>query len=156
MIKTIVVFTALLSFSISAFADESNLSRLDQAYALALENSAKEPAYYNLFLNTELFIPVHSYKKDESPKTGVTFDPILMKTDGVLVLMLFDSLERLRAWGNDDMAYVSMPGRTVVEAVGSDIHWALNVGTGNMKVFVPEELQWLEELVNSSKKAERQ
>ncbi len=150
MIKIIVVFTALLSFSISAFADESNLSRLDQAYALALENSAKEPAYYNLFLNTELFIPVHSYDKDESPKTGVTFDPILMKTDGVLVLMLFDSLERLRAWGHEDMAYVSMTGRAVVEAVGADIHWALNVGTNHRKIFVPKELKWLETLVSES------
>lgn len=151
MLRIIVIFTAVLFISISSFAEDDNLSPLDQAYVLAMENADQELDYYNLFLNSELFIPVHSYKKDESPKTGVTFDPILMKTDGVLVLMLFDSLERLRAWGNDDMAYVSMPGRTVVEAVGSDIHWALNVGTGNMKVFAPEELQWLKELINSSK-----
>lgn len=151
MKNLLISLLSILSFVPFAILADNNRSLLDEAYYIALEDKQKEPAYYNLFLNSELFIPVHSYSKDEAPNTGITFDPILIKTDGVLVLMLFDSLDRLRAWGNDDLAYVSMPGRQIVASVGSDINWALNVGTDHMKIFVPEELQWLEDLVSASK-----
>lgn len=157
MIKYFITFTILLSFSISAFASEadSNLSPLDQAYADALEDAQKGLAYYNLLLNSELFIPVHSAEKENPNTTGGTFEPILMKPDGVLFLIVFDSLERLRQWGNDEIAYVSMSGRNLVEAVGSDLHWALNVETDHRKIFVPEELQRLAELVAESKVTEQ-
>lgn len=157
MIKILFVLAAFLSFSIITFASEadSNLSPLDQAYVAALEDQQKELAYYNLLLNSELFVPVHSFEKDNLGQKGGTFDPLLMKTDGVLVLMVFDSLERLRQWGNDELNYVSMSGRTLVEAVGSDLHWALNVGTDHSKFFVSEELQWLSELVADSKVTEQ-
>ncbi|WP_018623737.1 enhanced serine sensitivity protein SseB C-terminal domain-containing protein [Kangiella aquimarina] len=142
-------------FAPFAVATKTILSPLDQAYEIALQDEQKEFAYYNLLLNSELYIPVHSFEKDSLTQKGGTFDPLLMKTDGVLVLMVFDSLERLRQWGNDELAYVSMNGRTLVEAVGSDLHWALNVGTEHSKIFVPDELDWLAELVADSKITEQ-
>lgn len=65
--------------------------------------------------------------------------------------MLFDTKERLGAWAQREVGFVSLPGHTVVEMMGSDFHWVLNVGTEYVKIFVPEEIQWLKEIVVQSK-----
>lgn len=155
MPKLFILLFLICLFAPLSVAAESILSPLDQAYEVALQDKQKELAYYNLLLNSELFIPVHSFEKDSLTQKGGNFDPLLMKTDGVLVLMVFDSLVRLRQWGNDELAYVSMSGRTLIESVGSDLHWALNVGTDHSKIFVPDELDWLAELVADSKVTEQ-
>ena len=145
MIKQLLLLTILIS-SI-AYARESNtdMTPLDQAYVEATKNN-KESVFYNEFLSSTIFIPtINSPEEEKHSRAGDddTISPIIIESDGEKYLMLFDSKERLASWAQREVGFAALPGHAIVEMMGPDFHWALNVGTEYTKTFVPEEIEWL-------------
>ena len=145
MTKQLLLLTILIS-SI-AYARESNtdMTPLDQAYIEATKNS-KESVFYNEFLNSTIFIPtinVPEEDKHSRAEDDDTISPIIIESNGEKYLMLFDSKERLASWAQREVGFAALPGHAIVEMMGPDFHWALNIGTEYTKTFVPDEIEWL-------------
>jgi len=133
-----------------------NMTELDAAFEAAAKNPEKQSEYYDLFLNSEIFMPTHDVpSEDRRRRAGEneTITPVIVESEGKSYLMLFDNRERLSAWAKREIGFTAMPGHVIVEMMNPDIHWALNVGTDHVKVFVPEEIRWLKESVSRAKKA---
>jgi len=121
------------------------MTPLDQAYVEATKNN-KESVFYNEFLSSTIFIPtINAPKEDKHSRAGDddTISPIIIESNGEKHLMLFDSKERLASWAQREVGFAALPGHAIVEMMGSDFHWTLNVGTEYTKTFVPEEIEWL-------------
>ena len=119
---------------------------LDRALAAAMESPESQPAYYDVFLRSDLFVPTVDMPEGEEQRRaaeGETFSPVVIESDGKLFLILFDTVERLQAWAQREIGFVRLPAHALVESVDPQLHWALNVGTEHHKQFVPEELAWL-------------
>ena len=132
------------------------MTELDLAFEAATKNPKKQPEYYDLFLNSEIFIPTHDVpSEDRRRRAGEseTIIPVIVESEGKSYLMLFDSKERLSAWAKREIGFAAIPGHAIVKMMNPSIHWALNVGTGHVKVFVPDEIRWLKESVSRSKQA---
>ncbi len=130
------------------------MTDLDLAFEAATKNSAKQSDYYNLFLNSEIFIPTHEVPPEDRRKRAgenETIRPIIVDSEGKAYLMLFDSKERLSAWAKREVGFAAVPGHVVVEMMSPDTHWALNVGTDYVKIFVADEIKWLKETVARSR-----
>lgn len=117
------------------------MTPLDEALEGAKTSQCKRNAFYGLLLNTTVYIPMHETETDE------TFNPILADIDGTTYLMMFDSEEKLSSWAQAPLPYAILPGHVVVEITQGNIHWALNPGTAHTKILVPDEIQWLRDLV---------
>ena len=130
------------------------MTQLDKAFVSATKNQDSQSDFYNLFLNTDIFIPTYDMPQNESQKrAGVneSIKPIIVDSEGISYLMLFDTKDKLSTWAQREVGFVALPGHAVVEMMGSDLHWALNAGTEYTKIFVPEEIKWLKESVENSK-----
>lgn len=117
------------------------MTPLDQALEGAKTSQCKRNAFYGLLVNTTLYIPTHEGETQEG------FNPILAEADGITYLMIFDSEEKLASWAQSPMTYTTLAGHVVAEITQGNIHWALNCGTEHTKILVPEEIQWLRDLV---------
>lgn len=127
------------------------MTKLDTAYTAAKNNDEQKPAFYNQFLNTDLYVATHSETDDSE-----SIAPLIVEYSGVQFLMLFDTQQRLADWAKKEMAYAVMPGHTLVQRMNTDYHWALNVGTDFTKTFVPKEIAWLKEIVEKTKSEQAQ
>lgn len=117
------------------------MTPLDHALEGAKTSQCKRNAFYGLLVNTTLYIPTHNSEAQEN------FNPILAEADGITYLMIFDSEEKLSSWSQTPMTYTTLAGHVVAEITQGNIHWALNPGTEHTKILVPEEIQWLRDLV---------
>lgn len=148
-------FILLISLPLVTHAqgEKNYMSPLDSAYVAAMQNADEQSTFYNAFFNAELFIPTHTMPKSDQQRRAddESISPIFVESEGVQYLMLFDSKERLSAWAQREVGFVAMPGHAVVEMMNTDFHWALNAGTEYMKTFVPDEIQWLKEIIANSK-----
>lgn len=79
-----------------------------------------------------------------------TIVPVLIESDGTNFLMLFDTLERLSAWAQEEVDYLCLPGHAIVEMMEPEVHWILNIGTPYTKEFVSAEIKWLKESLASA------
>jgi len=124
-------------------AEEPPLTVLDQTLRSAEANSDLDGLYYRAFLSVYLYIPTTAAV---DPNGG--YSPLAYEMDGDLYVMLFDTLDRLNAWaGGREIPYARLPGYALVEAADLNTHWALNVGTDHVKLFIPDEIRWLKESV---------
>lgn len=73
--------------------------------------------------------------------------PLITEADGNDYLMIFSSLERLKAWDGDKTRSIEVPGHILALSTKPPLHWALNVGTEFSKQFHPEEIAWLRDSV---------
>jgi len=123
-----------------------------------MENPQYLSQYYDLFLNSPLFVPVHDQQSapegtEEAIAEGHQV-PLVMEADGNDYLMLFDTEERLTEWaGGETVPFVQVPGFVVAEMSEPPLHWALNVGTDFSKQFVPDEIAWLKDVVKRCNEA---
>ncbi len=129
------------------------MTPLDKAYALAQKDQSNADGYYDLFLNSTIYIPVW----DAPERTGErradnneTINPVIVENDNRHYLMIFDTEERLSAWAQREIGFISVPGHAVVEMMDPKIHWMLNVGTDYLKEFVADEIQWLKDVLRQS------
>lgn len=127
------------------------MTTLDTAYTAAKSDDEQKPAFYNQFLNTELYVATHPGTDDND-----AIAPLIVEYSGVQFLMLFDTQQRLEGWGKKEMTYAVMPGHTLVQQMNTDYHWALNVGTDFTKTFVPNEISWLKDIVEKTKSEQTQ
>lgn len=121
------------------------MTTLDESYVTAMQTK-QEAVFYNAFLNATIFIAIADSPTSESTKragSNETISPIIIESNGEKYIMLFDTKERLAAWAKSKVGVAALPGHAIVEMMGTDCHWALNVGTDHVKTFVPDEIAWL-------------
>ncbi len=123
------------------------MTELDTAFLSAKQDDNQKPAFYNLFLNTEFYIPTQSPYGEGDEQIS----PLYIESGGIAYLMLFDSEQRLKDWAQKDMHFAVLPGHLIVEMMTAEYHWALNVGTAFAKNFVPGEIAWLKQTVAKTK-----
>jgi hypothetical protein len=109
--------------------------------------------FYHLFLNTMFYVPTvkESIEVEKSePEEEVTL-PMVVEVDGLNYLMLFDTEQRLTAWADKEVPFLTVPGHMIAELSAPDLYWALNVGTDFAKQFVPDEIAWIKDVVGRCK-----
>ena len=140
------------------------MSQLDEALIVLrqdMDDAKSQSKYYDLFLNSTFFVPTMegelptgeagtgeagTGEADAAAEGQVV--PLVMESDGNDYLMLFDSLERLKAWAKEGVGYVEVPGHVLAATSASPLHWALNVDTEYAKPFIPAEIAWLKDVVD--------
>ena len=120
------------------------MTKLDDALAAAKAGKGSEMDFYNLFLNSELLVPL---AEPPNPADPGSLKPILIESDGKNYLMLFDSEDRLAAWAKRKLDFAGLKGADIVAMMDPSVPWVLNVGTEHVKVFVPDEIQWLKSAI---------
>jgi hypothetical protein len=124
------------------------MTPLDHALEVAEKEQEKGNVFYNLFLNTDVFIPTHDAASLGQPRrseAGESFHPVVIENNGIPYLPIFDTYDRLVKWSAEhQMSYVQMPAHALIRSsLDAKLHLALNVETSHVKIFVPEELKWL-------------
>lgn len=133
------------------------MTELDRALEALRQNNAGEDCqskFYNLFLNTLLFVPTvkQSVEVDQAQPGEEVALPMVVEVDGLNYLMLFDTEQRLLDWADQpDVPFVTVPGHMMAEFSAPDLYWALNVGSESAKQFVPEEIAWIKDVVGRCK-----
>src|SRR5215467_14293363 len=82
-------------------AAESPMTPLDRALVAANNDPNERPKYYNLFLQSEIYIATYNVPEKEEEKLvgpGTAIQPIIIESAGDRYVMIFDSKERLSAW----------------------------------------------------------
>ncbi len=135
------------------------MTPLDQA----LKNLHEDPEslenrhhFYSLFLQSTFFVPIFDQESGGMAKAdGKEADPekdlpLIMEADGSNFMMLFDEEERVTAWAEEEVQCLTMPGYVAVAMATEGLHLAMNVGSDHSKQFVPEEINWLKQVVEKS------
>lgn len=138
------------------------MTKLDQALQACQDDRKMQPLFYDLFLNSLFFIPIiDNPKAADGQKTenkaaddGAT--PLLVEANGKEHLMLFDTIKRLTDWADANVKYVALPGHAITEMSLPNLFWALNYGTEQQKLFAPDEIAWLKDIVRQAKADEPQ
>lgn len=131
-------------------------SDLAEKLKAAMEDDNKQAAFYEEFLNGQVFVPVWDNAEntiDVTAEGTQTFAPVIVEDEGIHCLMIFDDEARLADWAEDDIACIAMTGVSILEIFKSQFHWCLNVGDEFVKVFKPEEIDWLAAHVNAAGEA---
>ena len=133
--------------------NENNmLSVLDQAYIGVLASDEPDEEleldYYDLFLNSVLYVPTH--KMNEEERESVSADdiailPVVIEDEERQYIMLFDSKDRLKEWADGEaFEAVEMRGCDAINIFGvENYHMMLNVMSEHQKEFSLEEIQFL-------------
>jgi hypothetical protein len=133
------------------------MTELDKALIAAQSDQAQANTFYNLFLNSDVFIPTYDAATTESgmrgSQEGESFTPIVVENEGIPFLPIFDTLERLQTWAQGrEMTYIRMPTHALIRSsLDPKLHIVLNVGTAYFKEFVPDELDWLRQVFEQQK-----
>ncbi len=125
------------------------MTKLDDAIKLSTEDEKKWPDFYNLFLNSNFYVPILEQKDVVIQEDGAL--PLLVEANDKTYLMLFDTIGRLTDWANKDAKYLAVSGHGIAEMSSTSIFWALNYGTELQKFFEPEEIEWLKTVVRKAK-----
>lgn len=128
------------------------MTELDQALVKANEDEAARPAYYELLLNSMLFIPTHDTPGDSTElNEGDEFSPLIGEADGKDYLFVFDTQERLAAWAEEEVGFVTLPGHVITDMCPQEMHWILNIGSDYPREFISEELGWMKQMVEQAR-----
>ena len=139
-----ITFFALFIVVCSA-AGEDDMTKLDLAYITLMKNPAKQSFYNDVFLMSELYLPVNNPDQESPQRAGKQSNirPLFVKLNGRVHLIIFDTKERMGAWANQKINFVKIQGKTIAGMMNPDIPWILNAGTKYEKVFSPEEIKQL-------------
>lgn len=110
-----------------------------------------EDLYYELFLNTVLYIPtwdIPTEAKTEVLEEDVAIQPVIIEDESgeenKTFIMLFDSEERLNQWADGQKVGVAgLAGYDIINILGSSNHMLLNPSSECCKEFCPDEIEWL-------------
>lgn len=122
------------------------MTELDTLLDQCIKQQADQNSYYDLVLNSNFYIPILEQENDSAADDDKV-TPVILEADGNPYMMLFDTEERLHSWANEAVKFIVLPGHSVVEASTPELYWALNIGTDFQKEFVPEEINWLKDIV---------
>jgi len=151
----LILLLLLVTYNLG-IAKESTVdqSSLDKALALARSDAAQGNKFYDLFLASDLYIPIQGDASTTESRRANAEDHlriILVGNGNPSYLMMFDSEERLSAWAKRSVRFAVLPGSAIVKMMDSKVHWVLNVGTDRVKEFVPAEIEWLKKRVANVK-----
>jgi hypothetical protein len=125
-------------------ADET---ALDQHLAAAREDGSQADAYYELLLQSELFVPVWSAKVSPDAQgrsqDGDSFAPVVIEMEGRRIVPLFDTQARLATWAEREIEFIALAGQILFEILDPAFEFVLNPGTDHVKVFSVEERAWI-------------
>ncbi len=128
----------------------TDLDKALEAFQQDMDDTKNQSLFFDLFLNSHLYVPIVDSKDlpggADSVEPGHAV-PLIVEAEGNDYMMLFDTEERLHAWAQTKANYVVVAGHVVAEMSESPLHWALNVGSDSSKVFVPDEIAWLRDIV---------
>jgi SseB protein C-terminal domain/SseB protein N-terminal domain len=134
------------------------VTQLDKSLIAAQQDNSKANDFYNLFLNTDVYIPTQDMPEKDTVRRaeeGEKFTPVIIDRGGKKYLPIFDTLERLQVWAKRPIGYARMPSHALLRGIGNDIHIVLNLGTDYYKEFVSEELKKLQEAVGAAMSKEQ-
>lgn len=125
---------------------------LDKALAEGMRNEDARIDYYTLLLNSKLYLA--TWDTPDEPEIITSsgseeISPVIIDNEEGRFVMLFDTEKRLADWAQREAGYVVMQGYDVLRTIGTQLSWALNIGTDHIKIFTPDELQWLQENVRT-------
>jgi len=124
------------------------MSELDQALEAYLKDDAQQNAYYALVLASDLYVPLQADETEATEKTLESVRPLILESDDKHYMMLFDSAERLTEWAKEEVPYAVITGQLAAQISSPSLHWAINIGSGFAKEFVPEEIEHLKGLAS--------
>jgi hypothetical protein len=131
------------------------MSPLDNALQNAKSDQSQAAAFYNLFLSTDLYIPVNDSSQhnniERRASENETFSPIIIVREGIKYMPVFDSKARLQDWAKREVNFIRLPAHGLLQNLDSAIHLVLNLGTPYFKDFVSDEVKMLQEMVRSTK-----
>lgn len=122
------------------------MSALDQALEACLQDESLQDAYYETILGTDFFVPLQGDDDENSQEGQESVQPLILASDNKHYMMLFDSEERLNEWAKEPTQYAVITGQLAAEVTPPGLHWAVNIGSGFAKEFVPEEIDYLKNL----------
>ncbi|MSR75759.1 MAG: SseB family protein [Planctomycetes bacterium] len=126
-----------------ALQRDGNPGPLDEALLRAESSEEAADAFYSLFANTRLIVPLATNEAGQPVQDDEQlFSPLTVTLDDIEYLPVFDSEERLRDWAGETVLHTRMSGMALavtLESTGT-VHVVLNPGSGCEKVFVPDEL----------------
>ncbi len=115
-----------------------------------------EDQYYELFLNTDLYIPTWPLSDEAKVKMEedeITIQPVIIEDESAqndegsenkTYIMIFDSEERLKEWADgQDVEVAELSGHDTINILGSANHMILNPSSECSKEFYPGEIEWL-------------
>lgn len=124
------------------------LDKALQVFQQDMHDQKNQSQFFDLFLNSTLYIPTSEEKAAEGEAKGHSA-PLVITAEERDYLMLFDSEERLKEWAQEEVTFVAVPGHVVAVNSPSPLHWMLNYGCEYSKQFVPDEIAWLKKAVDA-------
>ncbi len=121
------------------------MTNLDDAIKLGFEDPKKQHLFYDLFLNSTLYVPVLEEEQGNWAEDGAL--PLLVEANDKIYLMLFDTIKKLTDWADTKAKYLPVRGHAITKLSAPNIYWALNYGTELQKFFDPDEISWLKGIV---------
>lgn len=135
------------------------MTPLDKALTALQEDPEKvenRHHFYSLFLQTSFLVPTFNEESGEMDKGEGEVEcpdkalPLIMESEGNNFLMLFDHEDRVVAWAEEGVKCITIPGYVAIAMATEGLHLAMNVGTDYAKQFIPEEIDWLKQVVKQS------
>lgn len=121
-----------------------------QAFLQDMDDQQKQSRFFDLFLNTTLYMPTFEEKDGEGGEQKRRA-PLVLSAEERDYLMLFDTEERLKEWAQQEVSFVAVPGHVLATNTPAALHWMLNYGCEPSKQFTPAEIVWLQKAVAFSK-----
>jgi len=129
-------------------------TELDELLSKAFETEGKQEEvnpFYAAFLRTPLYLPV---EKEWQATEERPFKPLMTEVNSNIFLLVFDTLARFQLWVGEyeqQIKYVEIFGRELVDALGNQVYLGLNYGTNFYKEFSPQEIARLKVVVAKTK-----
>ncbi|MCF6273754.1 MAG: SseB family protein [Rhodobacteraceae bacterium] len=119
---------------------------LDTAHQQMQEDESAAPAFYERFLEAELFLLL------EEELNGDRAKPMILETSDGALALVFDLEERLAAFSDEAHSYVALSGRRVAGLLaGQGLGLGLNLGEAPSAMVLPEDaVMWLSEAAQNS------
>jgi len=132
------------------------MTAIDQALSAFYddpENTEKRYEFYRQFLSCDFYLPTFDEATGGVAKAdnGEKMLPLIMEADGNNYMMIFDSEQRVVDWSEEGAFCITLPGHVIIEMATEGLYLAMNVGTDFSKQFVPDEIEWLKDVVKKSK-----
>jgi hypothetical protein len=135
------------------------MTELDKLIAAAYASEGKQDdvnKVYLTFLRSALLIPVEKIPEGQvvnlDPESEEEpFKPLFAKVDDNYFMLVFDQVERLRAWAGEQMDlidYVEISGRDIIAGLNDQVFLGLNLGEEFYKEFSPAEVKQLKSIVS--------
>lgn len=115
------------------------MTLLDDALIAGQNDPALVDPFYALFLKTLLFVPIY-----DRSATETAMQPIVIPDGDVQYIPIFDSLDKLVTWAQQEVQYMQMPAQEFIGGLHPSVYLALNPGHDLFKEFVPDEIAWLQ------------